>query len=394
MPSQTISVPSIPSYLKRLNRFSGVTTVYPWTGYRTIYRQWQGGRVKPSGRWLSPSDASFETTYQEMNAFYVWDDNYSRRDEWSGVLDTSVHPMFAIWYLPIFHANLKMRGELDLRKQAEVDCLNRIQSGKVNLAQAFAERRQTANLLAGTARRLAASVTNLKRGNVAGALRALGSPSNRTKLSSRDIADQWLEIQYGWKPLLSDVYASVDKLRKRDEDLNRYMLTAKRRVQSNASYTDTFTSTDVTRVSVAEYEASLYVRLDYRVKHQVVASMSSMGVLDPLTLAWELLPWSFVVDWFLPIGSYLSACSATQGLEFKGGSRSLRMTTRANSTWKASNPSGPHKIAKGLGTYSQKRVVRTAYPSSPTPKFPSMKDPLSLAHMENALALLRGAFRR
>jgi hypothetical protein len=31
-----------------------------------------------------------------------------------------------------------------------------------------------------------------------------------------------------------------------------------------------------------------------------------LGLLDPLSVVWENIPYSFVVDWFIPIGDYLS----------------------------------------------------------------------------------------
>lgn len=34
---------------------------------------------------------------------------------------------------------------------------------------------------------------------------------------------------------------------------------------------------------------------------------AKVGLTNPLSVAWELIPFSFVVDWFLPIGKYLDA---------------------------------------------------------------------------------------
>jgi hypothetical protein len=40
-------------------------------------------------------------------------------------------------------------------------------------------------------------------------------------------------------------------------------------------------------------------------------------------VAWELVPFSFVLDWFIPIGSYLSQLDASAGMEFLGGSTTV-----------------------------------------------------------------------
>jgi len=397
MPTETIT---IPSQYKRvvLNKTTGVstTTIFGANSRRNI-RTWMAGRVKPSTKWIPPTTGTWSEDKRDYcsGGLYVIETS-SQKTTYSGQFDNGFASIFVWSPQPASNTTLLgLRTEASLRQQSESDCLNRIQSGKVNLAQAFAERRQTANLFVGTARRIAASINALRKGNVTGALRAVGSPSNRRTLSSRDIADQWLEIQYGWKPLLSDVYASVDKLRKKDEDVNRYMLTAKRRVSSNGGWTNEFTGNDCVRRIVETAEASLFTRLDYRVQHSVVNSMAQMGVLDPATLAWELLPWSFVVDWFLPIGNYLTAVNATRGLAFVGGSRSHRTVTSSDVTWRrAPGASSSFKEVRGVGKQTVKNISRSVYLSSPTPRFPVMKDPFSTAHVLNALALLRGSFRR
>lgn len=395
MPSENVILPS--SYKRVvLNKTTGVsvTTTFGSTSKRHD-RTWMAGRAKPAGLWIPPTSASFSDDKSEYcaNGLYLLESS-STKTTYTGYLDNGVHSIFGWSPLPASNSALGMRSEASLRAQGESDCLNRIQSGKVNLAQAFAERRQTANLFASTARRIATAVTALKKGKVDVALRSLGSPSNRKSLSSRDIADQWLEIQYGWKPLLSDVYNSVDKLRKKDEDINRYLLTAKRRVSTTGAWANSFAGGGVTRRIRETSEASLFIRLDYRVQHQQVNSMAQLGVLDPLTLAWELLPWSFVVDWFLPIGDYLTAINATRGLAFVGGSRSYRTFTSSSASWSLGPSPGQVKAVSGVGTKTVKSVQRQTYPSSPTPKFPLMKDPFSKSHVLNALALMRGSFRR
>ncbi len=36
------------------------------------------------------------------------------------------------------------------------------------------------------------------------------------------------------------------------------------------------------------------------------------GLTDPSSVLWELTPWSFVIDWFIPIGNYLNARGLAQ----------------------------------------------------------------------------------
>ena len=43
---------------------------------------------------------------------------------------------------------------------------------------------------------------------------------------------------------------------------------------------------------------------------------------NPLLTAWEKVPYSFVVDWFIPIGDFIAQYSATDGLSFISGTTS------------------------------------------------------------------------
>jgi hypothetical protein len=47
--------------------------------------------------------------------------------------------------------------------------------------------------------------------------------------------------------------------------------------------------------------------------------MASIGLINPSTVVWELIPFSFVVDWFLPIGNFLHGLSALTGTSTQQG---------------------------------------------------------------------------
>lgn len=60
--------------------------------------------------------------------------------------------------------------------------------------------------------------------------------------------------------------------------------------------------------------------------------LNQLGLANPLATAWELVSYSFVVDWFVPIGPVLNALSARAGLIFVDGSKSNRVTGYATYT--------------------------------------------------------------
>jgi hypothetical protein len=52
--------------------------------------------------------------------------------------------------------------------------------------------------------------------------------------------------------------------------------------------------------------------------------MGQLGLTNPASMAWAALPYSFVVDWLLPVGTMLGALSAPVGLKFQTGYTTTR----------------------------------------------------------------------
>lgn len=44
---------------------------------------------------------------------------------------------------------------------------------------------------------------------------------------------------------------------------------------------------------------------------------TTLGLTNPAAIAWELVPFSFVVDWFIPIGNFLNSWTDFLGLRFE-----------------------------------------------------------------------------
>jgi hypothetical protein len=129
--------------------------------------------------------------------------------------------------------------------------------------------------------------------------------------------------------------------------------------------------------------------LYYKMDQKMLATLSGLGLTSPVALAWELVPFSFVVDWFLPIGPMLGAFSAFQGLTFVRGYKTYytertvflnidQTFSNADATW--------HEEGKIYGRrVSVTRVALTAFPGAVRPV---LKSPFSVIHAANAAALL------
>lgn len=262
----------------------------------------------------------------------------------------------------------------------------------VNLAVAFAERNKTAQLVTKNSLQIVKAMRELRKGNFKKAGRALGIRPGQPR--GKSVTERWLELQYGWKPLLSDVYGSVDALaRRRGED---WIVTAKaaksERVlafRKNGAHSDpNFGYGQATGLR------GCFVRIDAIPTNDLLQVMSSFGITNPALLAWELTPYSFVVDWMLPVGDFLDSLDAMLGY----GPAWTSISTLEKVSW--IHELGYSASPDGLITYDRsgkgsKQVVnltRQAYDSVPLAQAPRFRNGATLGRMANALSLLAQVF--
>jgi hypothetical protein len=135
----------------------------------------------------------------------------------------------------------------------------------------------------------------------------------------------------------------------------------------------------------------------FRVDDHLKAYAAQTGFTNPINLAWEILPYSFVLDWFLPIGPYLETLSAYDGLVFLDGSKTEFMkqyvTVGVNLMNVPVTPVG-YKLNESA-YYTRDAVVhsRSKLTSFPRLRLPSFKNGVSVTHAANALALMTSAFK-
>lgn len=150
----------------------------------------------------------------------------------------------------------------------------------------------------------------LKHGHPGQALRQLGVPTRHwraSQLSLRDVSGRWLEMQYAWRPLVSQSYEAAKALA---------AVTGPRVLEFSASVA----SKRATYVSHFIPQIFYPVQVSYgkRLRAQLYEDVGlnrSLGLTNPAQIAWEVVPYSFVVDWFLPIGTYLSVWQIVPSLK-------------------------------------------------------------------------------
>jgi hypothetical protein len=212
-----------------------------------------------------------------------------------------------------------------------------------------------------------------------------GSTASKTPIAYR-AANNWLELQYGWLPLLQDVHAGAQMLQ------HQLSTPPKQRVRvSKTAYGENPGNPSNLRPSSWENYTRKNVILEVESVNMPVLS----GLLDPLSVAWEVTPYSFVVDWFIPVGNFLSAMAFDSAVTGKFVISRKRLI-RAES-WQYHNPPGYTWTVDAPGFKEVRvqfdRTVGNTY-SPPLPAFKGLQKAASWQHAANALALLTQKFPR
>jgi hypothetical protein len=121
--------------------------------------------------------------------------------------------------------------------------------------------------------------------------------------------------------------------------------------------------------------------------YEDISVARSLGMVDPLQVAWEIVPYSFVVDWFLPVGSFLSAWAVIPKLRGRFLTIERAGAKAVGLIWKPGQPIFSWKNSNKKEQWFA--TTRTAGALNvPLPTFKRLPKALSPAHLYNAVALI------
>lgn len=205
----------------------------------------------------------------------------------------------------------------------------------------------------------------------------------------------WLNALYGFLPLWLDFQGlcqtAGSALRK-----NGAHITVQRNIMksgdlpsfSRAYYAGGFSAD-------GKYQFGAECKLHYRLNDAYAQYIAGLGLLDPFAVFWELSPYSFVIDWLLPIGTWLQATLDSEvGVSFLSGYSNKKSFCdfEVESCWYSGHRGKiPNLHIRNVAQ------VRDPYYTSPFVGL-YVKSPFSVSHAATAIALvaqrLRGSHRR
>jgi len=157
--------------------------------------------------------------------------------------------------------------------------------------------------------------TLLRLYRIAKAVRKLDFKRIANELSPKELAERYMELRYAIRPLIYDANGVVAALEKTSRQYDRF--TARGYASEKVTASDVLTdhvcgwylSCDWNRTFNYEVSARAGV-----LSHVEMTDLQIFGVDQLLETGWELLPFSFIVDWFVNIGQALAAVTPNAGV--------------------------------------------------------------------------------
>jgi len=179
-----------------------------------------------------------------------------------------------------------------------------------SIGNAIVEGEQALSMIANRAFQLRQMFLSLKRGRFGdfAAYAGLNRIERRRKTRGSQAAGLWLEYHFGWEPLIKDIYDAVQII--------QGPLPSQTKV-ATAKNSGRYVSGSVNpNLAYQEIPWELKIRLQGRLEtsNPNLAVASQLGLTNPLSLLWEVTPFSFVVDWFLPVGNFLDNLTNMAGM--------------------------------------------------------------------------------
>lgn len=339
--------------------------------------------IKASGAFLPAQPHRFEIAEQYSQTVDTYNGPYN---EWGYSLGSRVlDGGHSGSYTRAGVGSVKIPKYTDLEARVESKLLNKVRSIDLDLGIALGEYHETAMFVRDAMLVTSRAIRSLRRGDIPGMLRHLTFGDKKVRRKLRDIPDfgsqKLLAFNFGFTPLANDVVAACKLL---EEGLKSDPVIV---VHSSAS--EGFYGAKATSSGTASFEVSGDIRchgkLTYSIDDMTWYTLEQLGLTNPAAVVWELVPLSFVVDWFLPIGNFIRNIQPPQGVSFLDGWTYTKAKGVLSRTTDYENPSpGLHTVGYSREKYKQRKLLN----AFPTPKFTVPDLSISKGQVASAMALL------
>jgi hypothetical protein len=350
------------SYVPPYTQAYTTWTNYTYTSYSRTYNAVQR-RVKPNP--LTDTALAQQKTIRMKLAHIPFRDLYIQRNT---ILKKDVWRQVK--------GNIGKYTDVAPEPPWQSDVLDYVAKKRVNLGSSLAEYRDTVGMFKSFAEAMHTGYQTIK-----------GRAPRHLEITPCTVAAADLAYAFGVKPLVEDVFSATEELALRlgGPVMIPYSYTSSRTSsvnKPNFSAGGGLGSPTWVNVS-AKHRKSDYVKILIGLKPTV----GSFNLGNPAIWAWELIPYSFVVDWGIDVGSWLQRLDTFTSILSIKGTRTRREVYAHYGKIRCTNLSGA-SIMSSQHKYSEKSHQRFLQNSIPLPSLPRWEPSASWTKLRRAMALL------
>lgn len=152
--------------------------------------------------------------------------------------------------------------------------------------------------------------------------------------SGRSLGNLWLELHFGWEPMMKDIYAAYELFASPPEPVFLKGKSPELFIEESLRYTygtirgvwhgSTFEPKTRTRA---------YVFGLAEVSDPNLYKTQRLGLTNPGLFLWEIVPFSFVIDWFANVSQWLSQWDEFLGIKLTNVGYAVKVTQTAKGSW-------------------------------------------------------------
>lgn len=138
----------------------------------------------------------------------------------------------------------------------------------------------------------------------------------RLRRNARAFSSNFLEYSFGWAPLVGDIGSAIDIIGSPNVgnvDIRGGAKTVD--TYSKRVYAGAYQGQQAHMSGSHKFTVIATCRANVKVANPNTSLAAQLGLVNPATVLWEIVPFSFVVDYFVNVQSYLENYTSTLGLE-------------------------------------------------------------------------------
>jgi hypothetical protein len=271
-----------------------------------------------------------------------------------------------------------------------------LQGERASIGLALAEYRTTAKFVGDTLSEIVTLVRYIKKGKITAAFRRLIKEHPEWKVTTstlpsvgKTIGERWLQWNFAVLPLMGDVSSSIDTLHNKTYRPEDWYISASGHV--GFSLPGRVTVKSNSRTVESDTRGGVLTKTRWKVTEPATFAMAQVGFgsRDIFAIAWDIIPFSFVFDWFFHVNRWIKQATATQGMAYVNGFRTIYGSCSTSRVY-FSPPGSTLTISGSSGgtTKGFRRSVLTRKPIVGSPSYSGGQDYWHLTTSASLLAQL------